>query len=277
MPNVTGPKTQAREHFVEVWGQRLRVLVNTPGGPPSRTVLVLNGIGTRAEILDRFIAELDSGVETIRIDPPGIGGSPTARIPYLLPQVAWLVEGALRALGYDRVDVVGYSWGGLVAQQLALQARLRIDRLVLLASNTGVSSIPGSPQAMTMLMNPGLSTHVGADRAGEVFGGLARTRADEVMALLAPDLAVAGAGYYAQAAAAMTWSTLPGLWAISKPTLIISGDDDPLVPVANARVLAALIPKSQLHIYPGGHFDPLLEPGGIAARIARFLLEAPQG
>lgn len=263
--------TTAQEHYVEVWGQRLRVLVNTPQDVPSRSLLVLNGIGTRAEVLDTFVGALDPTTEVIRIDPPGIGGSPIARMPYLLPQLAWLFEGALRALERDRVDVIGYSWGGLVAQQLALQSRVRVGRLVLLSSNTGVSSIPGPPQAMALLLNPGMAARAGASQIGEVCGGLARTRPDEVMALLAPDLIAAGAGYGAQAAAAMSWTTLPALWAIKQPTLILNGDDDPLVPAANARILAALIPQSHLHIYSGGHFDPLLEPAETAARISAFL------
>lgn len=252
--------------------------MDTPNDAPSCSILVLNGIGTRAEVLDRFVAALDPAAEVIRIDPPGIGGSPPARVPYLLPQLAWLFEGAVRSLGRERIDVVGYSWGGLVAQQLALQSRVRIDRLVLLASNTGVSSIPGNPHAMALLLNPAVAVRAGASQIGEVCGGLARTRPEAVMAVLAPDLSAAGAGYGAQAAAAMSWTTLPGLWAISQPTLVISGDDDPLIPVANARILAALIPKSTLHVYAGGHFDPLLEPADVGARISSFLrAEVPQG
>lgn len=265
-----------QEQFVDVWGLRLRVLVNPPeDGAPSRSVLVLNGIGSRAEVLDRFVAALDPCAEIIRIDPPGIGGSPVARIPYLLllPQVAWLVEGTLRALGRDRVDVVGFSWGGLLAQQLAVQARVRIERLVLLASNTGVSSIPGDPRAMARVMSPALAAQVGPSQIGEICGGLARTRPHEVLAMLAPDFEAAGAGYWAQSAAAVSWTTLPLLWAIGQPTLVISGDDDPLIPVANARILAGLIRRSRLHVYAGGHFDPLLEPGETAARVTAFLQE----
>lgn len=260
--------------FLHVWGQRLRVLLDSPQGTPSRTVVLLGGIGSRAEILDDFVAALDPEFELIRIDPPGIGGSPTVGLPYGIPQMAWLIGAALRTLGRSKVDLIGFSWGGLVAQQFALQSRSRVDRLVLMSTNTGVFSVPGNLLAMSMVMNPlGSMSLARADafQLGQVLGGVARTRPAEVMAMLGPDLLAAGTGYVQQLLASMSWTTLPVLRCITQETLVIAGQDDPLVPVANARIIASSIPNSRLHLHPGGHFDPLLEPDLVAPTISSFL------
>lgn len=263
-----------REESVVILGQRLRVLIDSPAESPSRTVVFLNGIGSRADLLDNLVAALDPTFEVIRIDPPGIGGSPSFGLPYLIPQIAWLVSQTLRRLDRPRFDLIGFSWGGLVAQQLALQAQQRVDRLVLLSTNTGIMSIPGSPFAMSMVMNPwGSESLVRADpqQVGEILGGLARTRPDEVMDMLGPDLAAAGMGFAHQLLASMSWTTLPALWMLTQETLVISGDDDPLVPTANARLIASSIVRSRTYRYAGGHFDPLLEPSLIAPKISEFL------
>jgi len=68
-----------------------------------------------------FIDRLDPAIEVIRVDPPGVGRSPTDLRPYRLPELAWAVIRLLKDLGYDRVDVLGISWGGALAQQIGLQ------------------------------------------------------------------------------------------------------------------------------------------------------------
>lgn len=280
MDSTTAPRTPTTEQVVEVCGQRLRVLLDSPEGPPSRSVVLLGGIGSRADLLDDLVAALDPEFELIRIDPPGIGGSPTFGVPYLIPQMAWLVEAILRKLGRSKVDLIGFSWGGLVAQQVALQARTRIDRLVLLSTNTGVISVPGNPFAMAMVMNPLGSESLARasdQQLGKVLGGVARTRPAEVMTLLGPDLAAAGTGYWQQLLASMSWTTLPVLRLISQQTLVIAGDDDPLVPIVNAKLLARSIRRSRLHIHAGGHFDPLLEPQIVAPTIGAFLRDGHDG
>jgi pimeloyl-ACP methyl ester carboxylesterase len=269
-------RTPTREQVVEVCGQRLRVLLDSPERTPSRSVVLLGGIGARADLLGRLVEALDPQYEYIRIDPPGIGGSPTYGFPYLIPQIAWLVGATLRKLGRSKYHLIGFSWGGLVAQQLALQARSRVDRLVLVSTNTGVVSVPGNPISMAMVMNPlGSEALARGDGPplGKVLGGIARTRPAEVMAVLGPDLAAAGSGYVQQLFASMSWTTLPMLPLIRNETLVIGGEDDPLVPLVNAKIIASAIRRSRLHIHSGGHFDPLLEPQLVAPAIQSFLNE----
>ena len=78
-------------------------------------------------------------------------------------------------------------------------------------------------------------------------------------------------GYVYQLAAGAGWTSLPFLPLIRQPTLILSGDDDPLIPLANARLMNSLIPRSQLHVYHGGHLGLVTEAAELAPVVGRFL------
>jgi poly(3-hydroxyoctanoate) depolymerase len=81
-------------------------------------------------------------------------------------------------------------------------------------------------------------------------------------------------GYLWQLAAATGWSSLPWLYRIRQPTLVINGDDDPIIRVTNGRILARLIPRARLHVIPGGgHLFLLDQAPAAAAVVGRFLNE----
>jgi len=114
--------------FVQL-AQPLRIALDGPrSGVP---LLLLNGIGANLELLQPFVDSLGPDIGSIRIDVPGAGGSPPPRLPYRIRGLARLMSRALGQLGYDRVDVLGVSWGGALAQQLALQYPAVCRRLVL--------------------------------------------------------------------------------------------------------------------------------------------------
>jgi poly(3-hydroxyoctanoate) depolymerase len=92
-------------HRVATWGQ----------GPP---LLLLNGIGGNIEMWEPLALRLP-GRQLIMIDMPGTGGSPALRLPLRMSGYAMLVVAVLDQLGIERTDVLGYSWGGALAQQLA--------------------------------------------------------------------------------------------------------------------------------------------------------------
>jgi len=81
-------------------------------------------------------------------------------------------------------------------------------------------------------------------------------------------------GYAFQLYAVAGWSSVPWLKRLVSPTLVIGGDDDPSVPLRNARVLAARIPNARLHVVDGGgHLFLLDEPENVAGVIGAFLDE----
>ena len=137
-----------------------------------------NGIGTPLEALAPFTSALDPAITVVRFDVPGAGGSPAPLLPYSVPWLARLAGRMMSELGYGRFDVLGISWGGGLAQQLALQYPRRCRRLVLVATSTGSLMIPARPRVLLHLSSPRRHrdpAHA-ARIAGDIYGGALRTR-----------------------------------------------------------------------------------------------------
>ena len=78
-------------------------------------------------------------------------------------------------------------------------------------------------------------------------------------------------GYYYQLGAVAGWTGVPFLPWLRQPALILAGDDDPIIPLANARLMHRLIRDSRLHVYGGGHLGLLTEAAGLAPAVDGFL------
>jgi len=90
--------------------------------------------------------------------------------------------------------------------------------------------------------------------AGDLYGGLARIDSEEIVtAMHSHHHGGMGRGYVYQLLASAGWASLPFLPLLRQPTLILAGNDDPIIPLINARMMHLLIKDSRLHIYPGGH------------------------
>jgi len=258
---------------VDADGVRLRVSVRGTGRP----LLMLMGIGGNLEMWGPFEDALDAKVvQTITVDAPGTGGSTGYRFPRRMSGLAGTMERLIDALGHDRVDVLGVSFGGVLAQQLAHQAPDRVRRLVLAATGPGLGGVPGSPRVLLDLATPRRYQQPDHFRriAGRIYGGAARHDPDATLhgslARFAhkPSLG----GYLAQLYAITGWTSLPWLHRLPQPTLVIAGDDDPIVPVVNGHILGRLVPDARLHVVRGGgHLFLLERPAEIAALVTDFL------
>jgi pimeloyl-ACP methyl ester carboxylesterase len=292
--------TTAEVRSVAVGGRLLRVAVRPgraePGQPPRFPLLLINGIGASLELLEPFVNEVDPAVEVIRFDPPGVGGSAQATGPYRFTGLCGLIARLLTELGHDRVDVLGISWGGGVAQHFATFQRSRCRRLVLVATATGSLMVPARPSVLTHLVTPRRYLDRGYLQrvAGKIYGGSAR---DDPAGIAAVMHGVNGhgvdghgvdghgveaiggnrvgppRGYFYQLTAGAGWTSVPFLPLLRQPTLILSGDDDPIIPLANARLMHLLIPKSRLHVYHGGHLGLVTEAAELAPLVDAFLAE----
>ncbi|MGH3194797.1 MAG: poly(3-hydroxyalkanoate) depolymerase [Streptosporangiaceae bacterium] len=278
--------TTAEVRSVAVGGQLLKVAIrpgpNEAGGTPRFPLLLINGIGASLELLQPFVAELDQAVEVIRFDPPGVGGSPPPSRPYRFTGLCRLIAGLLTELGHDRVDVLGISWGGAVAQHFAAFQRARCRRLVLVATMTGSLGVPARPSVLVHMVTPRRYLNRGYLQrvAGDIYGGSARADPASVAAAMHDDNRVgdnrAGGfgpsrGYLYQLAAGAGWTSVPFLPWLRQPTLILAGDDDPIIPLVNARLMRRLIRDSRLHLYHGGHLGLVTEAAGLAPVVDGFL------
>lgn len=238
-------------------------------------LLLLNGIGARLELLEPFAAALGD-VETIAIDVPGTGKSSAPRYPYRLWMLARLIARALTVLGYEQVDVLGVSWGGTLAQQFALQHPRRCRRLVLAATAQGWPMMPGKLGTLLKFLTPRRYNDPVYRRlvAGEIYGGAVRTQPALLRELAPRMLPTSTIGYLFQQLALLGWTSTPWLPLLRQPTLIMAGDDDPVIPLVNARFMARLIPHSRLHVVHDGHLFLVSDAAG-AGRVVREFLDAP--
>jgi pimeloyl-ACP methyl ester carboxylesterase len=219
----------------------LRIAARTTGsGDP---VLLLNGMSRPMESWTFFAGAL-RGRTLIAFDGPGVGASQTPVVPYSMPMLSDIAARVLDAVGIEKADVVGYSHGGAVAQQIAIGHPTRVNRLVLLAAACGVGAVPGHPRA---LLTPNRATRW--------------PRPDPV-------------GLFWQIAAISTWCSIPVLGCIDAPTLVVCGDHDTAVPPANSRLLAARIRDARLVTIQAGHDLQKPGPAAIVAQLVEQFLDS---
>ena len=268
---MVGDSTQ--ERYVSAGGQRVRVSIRPGSGVP---LVLCNGIGAGLEVLDPLVAQLDPDTTVVRFDVPGTGESPPSLVPYGFPYLAWMLGRVLTKLGLGVVDVLGLSWGGALAQQFAFQHPRRCRRLILVSTGTGMLMVPGGPRVLSKMLSPRRfrDPEYAAGLAGHLYGGSARRHADDIKSIFKHQfLAGSRRGYLYQLSAGAGWTSLPFLRLIRQPTLVLGGDDDPIVPLVNARILACLIPHATLHIYPGGHVELVTEAETFGPIIGEFLAD----
>ncbi|KQX07750.1 alpha/beta hydrolase [Leifsonia sp. Root1293] len=236
--------------------------------------------GWDPDLVDPISAER----EVVLYDPSGIGLS-TGAIPDTFRDFARDALTFIDTLGFTQVDIFGFSIGGMIAQEVALQRPALIRRLILAGTGPeggrnmhGWTDIPrahamkdeqGAEDILYLFFAPTPDSQAkGGEFVGRIF-----TRTDDRDAL--PSLAVRDA----QAAAAIEWgikdySRLARLENILQPTLVANGDNDIMVPTENSYLLAGHLPNARLSIYPNANHGFLFQyPTEFAAEVNAFLSE----
>ena len=218
--------------------------------------------GTGGDLRNRpnvFDGPLTEHFEVLSYDQRGLGQSEKPETDYTMSDYADDAAGLLDALGWQRVPVMGVSFGGMVAQELVLRHPDKVSALVLACTSSGGEG--GASYPLHELET--LDESARAERSLV----LADTRRDEAWREANPekwqtylDLSLAArradrdsAGAARQLAAREghdTWSRLPN---IEVPVLLAGGRYDGIAPVANMEALAAMIPGARLKMYAGGH------------------------
>ena len=221
--------------------------------------------------------------EVILIDYPGVGFSRGEFGPSIA-DVARDMIASITELGLDEIDLLGFSIGGFVAQEIALVRPSLVRRLVLAA--TGPKGAPGmhgwrddiaaaargesKPESLLYIMFADTET---SQAKGREFLRRFTERHE------GRDAPTSDAARDAQYDAVVEWgipdhAALQRLTGIKSPTLIIQGDNDLMIPTKLSHLMAGLIPDAQIRIYPeaahGFLFQYLVE---VAADVNAFLAE----
>lgn len=227
-------------------------------GPP---LLFINGSGSTIDDVRPWIGLLTPTFGVAIADSRGIGGTSVPEAPYAMADLASDTIGLADHLGWNTFNLMGVSFGGMVAQEVAVTVPERIQRLVLLCTSSGGAGGSSYPLQELAQLEPGqraarfarimdtrftsewLAAHP-KERA--LLDQMARQRSEEPAAA-----AQRGAELQLQARAGHdVFDRLPG---ITSPTLVASGRFDGIAPPENGAAIAAQVPGAELRLYDGGH------------------------
>ncbi|GDX32027.1 alpha/beta hydrolase [Actinomycetes bacterium] len=250
------------------------------------TLLLLNGTGSPMSEWDpKLLAALAKNRRVIVFDYPGLGLSGPAPSKWEFSAAAdWVNDFLTQVSPGAPVDVLGWSMGGFVAQQLSIRHPTSIRRLVLAATNPGGdaavlgplwvqeadSNSEGSIKSYLETNYP--ATKVAQSRGRAFISRLVSANVDGSY----PDESVPTKTYNAMVAAEDPWlqsnANANALRAISARTLVITGAKDVITPPANSRYIAGAIPNAKLMLVPvAGHSFLFQEPIQVASSVSKFL------
>jgi proline iminopeptidase len=259
-------------------------LIAHPGGP-----------GTSARFLGD-LAGLDEVATIVWLDPRGTGGStaPTDAAAYALTDYAADVDAIRQHLGLDRVGLLGFSHGGMVAMRYAVEHSDRLTDLVLLDTAPALDAASMERVAAAMDRRQGEPWY--ADVRPLLDADEVEATDEEAMATLLAILpmyfhqwdetaqrfsaTLTGAGFHSRVGPAWgeeqaTLDLRPELGRIATRTLVVVGEDDFICDVVSAREMADAIPGAQLAtISEAGHFPWVEQPAAFRAALDRFLTDA---
>ena len=145
---------------------------------------------------------------------------------------------------------------------------------MLVSTATGSIMVPAHPKILAKMITHRRYTDPDylESVAHEIYGGTMRHNPTAALtALRQQSTSHNGAGYVMQLTAGLGWTSVPFLPRVKAPTLVMSGNDDPLIPSCNARIIAGLIPNSELNIFEGGHLALVTEADVHAPEVEAFL------
>lgn len=230
-------------------------------------LIYCNGSGTTIDAVRPLLDMLSAQYELIAYDHRGMGRSTFDGSPYTMADLAADAAAVLDDAGWDRCLVAGLSFGGMVAQELAVTWPERVERLALLVTSPG-----GEFASFPLETLADLPLRERADRSLQLSD---RRWTPEWVAAHPDDPALAmilaagtptteteeqTAGRLAQLEARSHHDVLDRLHRVTSPTFVGSGRYDDIAPVRNGEAIVERIPNATLHVYEGGHAFILQDP-----------------
>ena len=242
-------------------------------GPEGAPVVVLgSSIGTTAAMWEPQVPALASRYRVLRYDHRGHGGSPVPPGPYELADLGRDVLALLDRLGLDTVAVGGLSLGGMVAMWLGIHAPERVSSLVLCCTSADLGPPDRWVEREELVRREGTQALVEATRQRWFSPQTLATAPEVATSFLETLAATPDEGYAGCCAAIGGMNLLDELHAITAPTLVICGAEDPATPLEMAVAIQQRIAGSQLVVLPGAaHLATVEQPARASAAILAHL------
>jgi pimeloyl-ACP methyl ester carboxylesterase len=243
-----------------------------------KPLLLIMGYGSTMDFWPpAVLSNLSKDHRVIVFDNRGMGNTTSSGKPFTVPLFADDTAGLMDALNISRADVLGWSMGADVAQELALRHPGKVDRLILYAGSVGGNeSIPASPAVLEQLTNTSGSDR---ERGERLFSLLfpatwLREHPDSRTYFPIPTETSPTESYIRQAEAIGSWNgTYSRLPDIRSPTLVLNGAEDVINIPANAFIIGGRIPGAWVIQLPGGGHGMMYQYPEQFGRIVTFFLE----
>jgi 4,5:9,10-diseco-3-hydroxy-5,9,17-trioxoandrosta-1(10),2-diene-4-oate hydrolase len=273
----------SEDKYVDVRDLRTRYWMLGDEGPP---LVLIHGIGASVESWAANVHPLSRTHRVYALDLVGFGAADKPAAPYTLSYLAQFVADFMRSQDIERASIVGHSLGGGVALKLALGHAEKVDKLVLVSSaglgREGhiffrLGSLPLVGDYLTrpnrertaqfleeMVYDPEMVTEELVDLSYDL---MSRSGAQEAYLSTLRSLATVFG-----TRKTVLRSIVDRLDRITAPTLVVWGEQDEILPVAQAHVAAEGIPQARLHIFQEcGHYVPLEKAEAFNALVSEFL------
>ncbi len=214
--------------------------------------------------------------EVLAYDQRGLGQTEVPEGPYTMADYGDDAAALLDALGWEECAVIGVSFGGMVAQELAIRHPGRVRRLVLACTSSGGAGGSSYPLHDLAGMDPERQQAVRFEIIDTRWDATWRAAHPEMVRLITSgmdgegDEGLGRRGTRLQLEARRTHDTVGRLGSMTCPTLVCGGRFDGIAPPANSEYLAGAIPGARLALFDGGHIFFMQDPAALPTMV-RFL------
>lgn len=255
---------------IAVAGIPLRYALDGPEGAP--VVAFSNSLGATLEMWDALLAHLGGNYRILRYDTRGHGGSATRDERTEIADLAGDLAGVMDALGIGKAHLVGLSLGGMTVQALASRMPERALSATLMATAAFMPSGATWEERARTVRAQGTAAVVEATLGRWFTPGFAEREPGTVQAVRDRFVSCDAVGYAVCCGAIGGMDLRPQLAALTAPTLVMAGRDDPSTPPAMAEEICAHIPQAELVVLPrAAHLLAVEQPEAAGSYLRAFL------
>lgn len=259
--------------FLDINGSVHHCVVEGAKGKP--TLVFSNSLGSDLRSWDGVVSCLGDRFRIIRYDKRGHGLTDALEPPYSMDDLSDDLVGLLDKLDIQNVLLCGLSVGGLIAQRFALQHPDRVRGLVLCDTGTRIGTVESWNQRIEIVRSGGVESFVAPSMERWFSAAFRRQRAAEVRGYANMLRQISVKGYLGVCAALRDADLTQAVRAISKPTLVLCGDQDIATPPEMGRALAEAIPGAKFSLIPdAAHLSCIEQPERMANLVTQYFKEA---